>query len=193
MTGKMGCEKMEWHEEWVNEFIKRGGTKQMANSKSVAIFRDIVAGTGDKFTTAAVADAETERANSELYRAKLDLDRLKSQAELSTRELEIQLAEKRRLVYSELETKQKYLDSFFEALKNCETAEGRDAMRRAQTFVNSVTLNTVYDNTAFIVGLASILSNGEIGAIEEFKKIDPKLFDDEAEWGKKRIKNKRLW
>lgn len=184
---------MEWHEEWVNEFIKRGGTKQMANSKSVAIFRDIVADTGDKFTTAAVADAETERANSELYRAKLDLDRLKSQAELSTRELEIQLAEKKRLVYSEWENKQKYLDSFFEALKNCETAEGRDAMRRAQTFVNSVTLNTVYDNTAFIVGLASILSNGEIGAIEEFKKIDPKLFDDEAEWGKKRIKNKRLW
>ena len=48
-------------------------------------------------------------------------------------------------------------------------------MRRAQMFVNSVDVETKYDNTAFIVALGAILSDGKIGAIEELRKINPRM------------------
>jgi hypothetical protein len=53
-------------------------------------------------------------------------------------------------------------------------------------FVNSVNIDSKYDNTAFIVGLAAILSNGECGAISELKKINPKLFDEDTKINGKR-------
>ena len=75
----------------------------------------------------------------------------------------------------QVEETNQYLDRFFEALDSCETAEARDALKRAQMFVNTVDVDTKYDNTAFIIGLASILSNGNVGAIENLKKINKKL------------------
>lgn len=74
-----------------------------------------------------------------------------------------------------------YIDKFFEALNNCETAEGRDALRIAQTYVNSVNVETKYDNTAFIVGLAAVLSKTEISPVEELKKINRKLAVGDSE------------
>lgn len=68
-----------------------------------------------------------------------------------------------------------YIQRFNEALAECETPEGRDAMKRAQVFVNSVSVDTKYDNTAFIIGLSAILSEGKIGSIQELKKINPKI------------------
>ena len=55
--------------------------------------------------------------------------------------------------------------------------EGRDTMRIAQMFVNMVDVDTKYDNTAYIIGLAAILSRGGISAIDELKKINKKLPD----------------
>ena len=68
-----------------------------------------------------------------------------------------------------------YVENFFTALETCETDKGRDALRAAQMFVNSVTIDSKYDNTAFIIGLASILSQGNVGPIEELKKINNKI------------------
>ena len=50
-------------------------------------------------------------------------------------------------------------------------------MRIARMFVNMVDVDTKYDNTAYIIGLAAILSRGGINAIGELKKINKKLPD----------------
>ena len=81
----------------------------------------------------------------------------------------------------------KYIERFFDVLGNCETPEGRDALKRAQMYVNSVSVDTKYDNTAFIVGLAGILTNGGIAPVEELHKINPKIpkfpdIDVETRW-----------
>jgi hypothetical protein len=60
----------------------------------------------------------------------------------------------------------------------CETPQGRDAMRAAQVFANSVNIQTCYDNNAFIIGLASILAGKEMAPIDVVKKIVPKAFDN---------------
>ena len=44
-------------------------------------------------------------------------------------------------------------------------------------FIDSVDVATKYDNTAYIIGLASILSNGSMDAIAELRKINNKLPD----------------
>jgi chromosome segregation ATPase len=67
----------------------------------------------------------------------------------------------------------KYIDEFNDALKNCETAEGRDTLRLAQMFVNSVDIESVQNNTAYINGLACILSGGKCGSMfNGFKKLE---------------------
>ena len=68
-----------------------------------------------------------------------------------------------------------YIDSFFKAIEECETPEGRDAIKTAQMFVNSVNVNTKYDNTSFIIGLATILAQGNIAPIERLQKINEKI------------------
>lgn len=63
------------------------------------------------------------------------------------------------------------IDSFNKSLQECETEEGRDTMRKAQLFVNSVDVNTDQNNTVFINGLACILSDGKCGSLfDGFKK-----------------------
>ena len=71
---------------------------------------------------------------------------------------------------------EEYIKKFLDSIEKCETAEARDTMKTAQMFVNSVDVDTKYDNTAFIIGLASILSNGQINGIDELKKINKNMF-----------------
>lgn len=71
-----------------------------------------------------------------------------------------------------------YINQFYEALNNCETPEGRDAMRKVQMFVNTVDIDTKYDNTAFIAALGAILANvGGIEPLKQLKKINPAIYD----------------
>lgn len=69
----------------------------------------------------------------------------------------------------------------YKALDECETAGGKDMLRLAQMFVNSVDVNSKYDNTAYIIGLAGILSGNKVAPIPELKKINRKLFVKKAE------------
>lgn len=81
-----------------------------------------------------------------------------------------------------LQETKSYIDEFNSALEQCETAEGRDTMRLAQMFVNTVNIESAENNTAYINGLACILSNGKCGSLfGGFKKIDEKKVDDEYE------------
>jgi predicted RNase H-like nuclease (RuvC/YqgF family) len=106
---------------------------------------------------------------------------LRSEARRLAREVEWHKAAIQKLEreYAKIKEKadgdQAYIDEFVNALSNCETDEGRDALRRAQMFVNSVDVDTKYDNTAFIIALGAILSGGKIGAIEALHKINHKI------------------
>lgn len=146
------------------EMASRGLTRVQIESKTVAVVLDILSKSGDKYQKMWETEQElTKRASAAqqtiryLDDKKYDLDRKENEL----REV--------------FETERKYIDDFNKSLEECETQEGRDRMRIAQMFVNSVDIDTKYDNTAFIIGLSAILSGGQINAIKELKKINSKL------------------
>lgn len=68
-----------------------------------------------------------------------------------------------------------YIDHFNQCLEAMETETGRDRLKAAQIFINTVNVDTKYDNTAFIVGLSALLSGVTIDAPEELKKINKRF------------------
>lgn len=68
-----------------------------------------------------------------------------------------------------------YIDAFLKILEDCNSPEKRDIIKLAQMYRNSVNIETPYDNTAFIKGLAAILSQGAATLEGGMKKIDPDL------------------
>ncbi|MBR4452403.1 MAG: hypothetical protein IKS39_11245 [Clostridia bacterium] len=68
------------------------------------------------------------------------------------------------------------IEAFNKALENCETAEGRDKLREVQVYINTTKAETKYDNTAFIAGLAEVITGGRFNGMEKLKQINPKLF-----------------
>ena len=155
------------------ELEKRGLNKAQINSKVAAVVLDVVAQSGDKYTQMWKSEEETsKRERDALNTIKLaehkEID-LNARIERAERALEL-CKEKKRQIES-------YVSKMCEALENCETPEGRDTMRIAQMFVNTVNVDTKYDNTAYIIGLAAILSMGGISPIDELKNINKKLPD----------------
>ena len=151
------------------EMRKRGANKAMIESKTLPMVLDIVAETGNVYTDYKEQDDRLEEKRLNLNRQSYMLDNRRRRIELDEKDLE-------ESVKAFNEEAKAYIENFLQELKQCETAEGRDRMRIAQTFVNSVDVNTKYDNTAFIIGLASIMANGSFGAIDELKKINPQLY-----------------
>ena len=135
------------------ELRKQGVTKAQTESSVLAKTLDIIEKTGSKY--ADIVDDEKELT--------FRLKELKLEEESFDEHLNM------------LEERKKYIDDFYEALKQCETQEGRDTMRAAQMFVNTININTEYDNYAFIAGLAAILSKGGTGPLGELKKINKDL------------------
>ena len=150
------------------ELKKRGFNDHNVNGKLVAAVLDILSNTDHVYSDMVKAEQELDAVRKDVKRKSL---------EYRKREFYLEQAE-RDFKQARLEVEQ-YIEKFNAALSECETAEGRDAMRRAQTFVNSVSVNSKYDNTAYIIGLASILTNGGIGAIDKLKKLNPKLFRED--------------
>lgn len=68
-----------------------------------------------------------------------------------------------------------YIANFNKSLESMETPEARDRLRTAQLFMNTVNIDTKYDNTAFIVGLGALLNGISYNPLEELKKINPKV------------------
>jgi len=150
------------------ELKKRGFNDHNVNGKLVAAVLDILSNTDHVYSDMVKAEQELDAVRKDVKRKSL---------EYRKREFYLEQAE-RDFKQARLEVEQ-YIEKFNAALSECETAEGRDAMRRAQTFVNSVSVNSKYDNTAYIIGLASILTNGGIGPIDKLKKLNPKLFRED--------------
>lgn len=151
------------YEEVKTELMKRGFPKGSVESKYVPQVMDIVLGT-DYFVKISEDEEEIKRQERRVIDAKN-----RANAEVW------KAMEKANLDVANVQADKEYIANFYKALFDCDTEEGKDVMRTAQVFINSVNVKTVYDNTAFIIGLAAILSGGKVGAIEELHKLNTKI------------------
>ena len=153
------------------ELEQRGLTKSQIDSKVAAVVLDVVAGSGDKYSSMWKAE---ENESERLKMLRRETRTAESRLEFTRRRLAgYEQDEKEAL--ERREHLEDYIETFQKTLVECNSESGRDAMRAAQMFVNTVTVETKYDNTAYIIGLAAILSQGKINAISELKKINKKL------------------
>lgn len=160
------------------EMQKRGLSKAQIESGTAAVVLDILANSGTKYT--------------KMWKEEFDKSKRLKSIEGDIRDSKREL-EQLRAVIAKCEKEEKqalehrkhcedYIDEFNKSIMECESETGRDSMKTAQMFVNTVSVDTKYDNTAFIIGLAAILSNGHINPISELKKINKKLPDIDIDW-----------
>lgn len=122
------------------------------------------------------AKKRLDEINKRIFRAERNLEEINRVAE-----------EKASAVKDLLKETKEYIERFEESITQMETPEARDALKTAQVFINSVNVDTKYDNTAFIVGLASLLTRTPVDALTELKKINYKLFEriEEQPYGRR--------
>lgn len=159
--------------------ILSGNNRQMANSKAVAVCWEILTHDNEKYATTQYEYEERIRELQEKYNHLNDeFQRLK----IARNNLDIELLKTREEIESikenEWQREVEYVERFNASLLECETPEGRDATRKCQMFINSIDVDSKYDNTAKIISLGAILSNGSIAPVDELRKINPKLFKD---------------
>lgn len=146
------------------EIIRRGGTEAMAKSKTAALVLEILS-EGKAYSTVQWEIEELER--------KLEYTKTAPQRDAETKLLKAEHVYcDARQMKAEVDEKVKYIESWVDGLNQCETPEARDNMRTAQVFINTVNVDTKYDNTAFIVALASILTGGKINGVKALKNIN---------------------
>ena len=180
---------------FITEMQKRGMTNQQINSKVLAVALDILSDNEDlifemvKDLEDKVVELKSEIRRYEEMATKAETEYLKMKKQFN--DFEIALTNSALQIWRDSAT---YIAEWLESLKNCETAEGRDLMRKAQVFINSTDVNTKYDNTAYIIGLASILSGDTNSSpIAQLKKINPKLGEVPGDdWTDKMAANRML-
>lgn len=155
------------------ELRKRGFQKGQTESKVVSGVLDILSETGDMYKD---QDKLIEERNALLS----EISYLKTWKTRFDYEIKI----KEEAIESRRKEAREYIEAWYKAIEDCETPEGKDIMRTAQMFVNTVTVDSKYDNTAFIIGLAGILSGNKVAPMLELKKINKKLFDsrEKEDW-----------
>lgn len=178
------------------KMLEKGMNKAQTTAKAVTVILEILAESqGHEFLDIWEKEKETEELEKRLdllkssaknyaegaLREKKDYYFWKEKAKNAhqewidkTEKLEVELETKRNRIIAD--TKE-YMEKFNKMLTACETEQGRDMLRTAQFFVNNVNIDTKYDNTAYIAGLAAILSKGSINSLEALSKINTKLPD----------------
>lgn len=147
------------------ELMKRGYKKQqIINLKIIPEMLDIVSNSNGMYQDLDTLQKDVNR----LQREKKTLE-----DDLAVLRLSISDFEKR--IEARYKLTEEYIEKFFNAIGSCETAEARDALKIAQMFVNTVDVDTKYDNTAFIIGLSAILSSGALAPVDELRKINKKI------------------
>ena len=158
------------------EMERRGLSKAQIESKVAAVVLDIVANSGYEHEEVWRKEyGESQRLN-EICNERRNAERQVAQLQFDIKRLNREL----KAVQERRDHCEDYIDEFNKSLQECETADGRDAMRIAQMFTNSVSIDTKYDNTAYIIGLAGILSGKKINPTHELKKINKRFptYDD---------------
>lgn len=158
------------------ELLDRGYTKQQAESKVVLGVLEILAQDREG------RYSDMKRAQEEIDQLKDVISRLESRAEEYRKQCAILRAEIQRgeaglqqQLTAIYQRSLAQIEEFQRTLEQAETDEARDLLRLAQMYVNTVNVNTVYDNTAFIIGLAAVLSGGKSADMKQLKKIDAKI------------------
>lgn len=158
-------------QELRGRMYEQGLMKQSVESKAVTLAYGIL--NGCETTAEEISENEAKLRKLKTDIAYYERGLLNKRWEFEKREEE--LRKYRQEINEERKEIEGYISEFCEKLKQCETAEARDAMRTAQTYINSVEVETKYDNTAFIVGLAAILAGKTMEPVEELKKINKNL------------------
>lgn len=164
------------------EMRRRGATPNQINSKAVGMVLDIISGSISKNTYLDIAEAKQHLTNirNQLSRDEQEMIALRRRIQKEKDEWYIERNKMNEAMKDLGDEYIEYIENFQKSLMETETPEGRDAMRIAQMFINSVEIDTKYDNTAFIIGLSAILSGNRINAMEELKAINPKLFREKT-------------
>lgn len=141
------------------EMEKRGANYTQLKSKTLPMIMDIL------------SESDT---HIELWKAERRLEEVKHETEAEKKRCE---RYQRNLEAYKVEAKKwetdarEYIENFKKVLYRMETPEGRDALATAQIFIESIDIDTKYDNTAYINGLALILSQGNIGTATRIRKV----------------------
>lgn len=167
------------------EMLKRGCTKAQIGSKAVAIALDIIS-QKPQMIFSMFQDAE-ERVNTlESMEQNLKIRIKRLQLEESKQQGIIRRCQEDAAEYVNKEWKreQEYIDSFYAALKSCETPEGRDRLRAAQIYANSVKKETPGERQAYAYMLGALLagvSGPEAGefALRNVKPKTGKVWSDD--------------
>ena len=161
-----------------DELKKRGFNRLQCENKLVYAMLDIFANGDGQWMDLHNAEQQRDEAILKAKRAWQEAERASRETEAFREEL----TKLKNIITQKLdafnENVKEYVERFYSAINDCETPEGRDALRAAQMFVNSVNVDTKYDNTAFIIGLSAILTMGKIAPIEELRKINKKAVPD---------------
>lgn len=158
MTGKKTGKEL-----LVDELRERGLTEQQIKSKAVAVVLDVIANDGtDRYLNAKEVDDEIARKNIDLRNIASEIKHRKWMVE---REIEA-LKERRDNLEKNIKAMRaefdEYVAEFGKSLEAMETPEQRDRLRTAQIFTNSVKVRSDGNNTAYINGLALLLSGIEL-------------------------------
>lgn len=158
------------------ELIRRGCNNVQVEAKVIPIILDIVANNN---TTVYTDTVEAEKKLSDLRSVLGRLEVRIADAERRAKRAEEDARDKERVLTLQQKDAQKYLEEFEARLMKCETAEQRDALRTAQAFVNNIEILSPQNNTAYIIGLASILTgkNIDVGKLEPVS-LNPDMFYD---------------
>jgi tetratricopeptide (TPR) repeat protein len=151
------------------ELIKRGyPAHNIENIKVLPLLMDILCNAGERYSDINRLEKDIKELEKQKEQLAENVEYLRHHEEV----IETRIADFAESKYSVTVA---YIDRFFKALDECETPEARDALKVAQMFVNTVGVETKYDNTAFIIGLAGILTKGAIAPVEELQKINKKI------------------
>ena len=158
-------------EEAKSLMLKKGASKSMADSKTLAFALDVFADT-DLYTETWLNQERLAELANEVMKKESVLQELEKKITKASNELLDIQRNIRSLRDKQAEEDLEYIEEWKASLKQCETQEGRDTLRLMQVFVNSVDIKTAYDNTAYINGISTILSGGKVEAMpEKIKKI----------------------
>ena len=165
-----------------DELKKRGINYSASRNNAISAVLDIVANADGKYSEMDDILRDLRGLKRQVSELEGEISRLERER-LSLYEQVINLRNNKSKIIDSLnevadakykETKE-YIDRFFKALDECESPEKRDAVKAAQTYVNSVTIKTGWDNQAFIIGLASILSADKVNPIGELAKVNKSI------------------
>lgn len=157
------------------EMKARGLLKSQIESRTTIAVLEILSESGGRYT-------DMDRLEKDIHDLEMKKARIEGQVEAYRRKVEdirqkydatIDLID--RYAQEKYDRTVAYINRFMRALENMETPEGRDTLKIAQTFVNTAKVDTKYDNTAFIAGLAAILARAPEMPLDKLKEINPDI------------------